>query len=378
VVSAGDLARDHTIVSFPFPAGAGKALTLKDSQGAQIPLHMHPVNGSAIFVLPALAAGQQATYTIEETSAQPAGVTAAVGMDASGEQLFLKQGDKTVFRWTLVADNFRGAQPRDVRAGYIFPLYTPSGRNVADDYQTDHPHMHGIWSAWTYTTFRGHRVDFWNGYDNTGRVDLTEMKGVWSGPVHGGLVASLVHSDITMTPSVAALNEEWIVTVYRTHDAAPPYYVFDIDSSQVTAGNAELVLETYHYGGFGFRGSEQWTDPARVSYLTSERHTRTTGDGQRAKWVAQYGTVDGQVAGYAGFDHPTNFRHPQGLRIHPTNPYWSFTACTQSAGGRFTIAVGMPYRSRYRVVSFDGAADANVLNRLWSDFATPPTVTVMP
>jgi len=378
-VSAGEFDRDHTIVSFSYPEGQGKAMSLTDSQGTEIPLQYSSATGKATFILTSLAAGQTAEYTINELAqALPAGVTATVEPDTAGDQLFLRQGDSKVFRWTLVEDNFRGAQPRDVRAGYIFPLYTPGGLNVADDYQVDHPHMHGIWSAWTLTTFRNHKVDFWNGYDNSGRVDLANMEGIWSGPVSGGLIANLVHSDITTNPSVAALNEKWIVTVYKTHDGAAPYYVFDVDSTQETAGQDPLVLETYHYGGFGYRGSEQWQDPSKVQFLTSEGHNRSNGDGQRARWVAQFGTIDGQVAGYAAFDHPTNFRHPQGLRIHPTNPYWSFTACTQSAGGRFSIEPGSPYKSLYRIVAFDGAADANLLNRLWNDFGSPPMVEILP
>jgi len=283
-----------------------------------------------------------------------------------------------VFRWTLVEDNFRGAQARDVRAGYIFPVYTPTGLNVADDYQVDHPHMHGIWSAWTLTTFRGHKVDFWNGYDNSGRVDLASMAGIWSGPVTAGLVANLIHSDITTSPSVVALNETWIVTVYKTHDGAQPYFVYDIDSTQTAATQDPLILETYTYGGFGFRGSEQWQEPGNVSFLTSEGQDRAAADGQKADWVAQYGTVDGQVAGYAAFDHPTNFRHQQGLRIHPSNPYWAFSACTQGSGGRFQIDPGAPYHSLYRVVAFDGAADAALLDRLYADFGEPPTVEILP
>jgi hypothetical protein len=101
-----------------------------------------------------------------------------------------------------------------------------------------------------------------------------------------------------------------------------------------------------------------------------------SGDGQMARWCAQFGNVDGKMAGYAALDHPTNVRHPQGLRIHPSNPYFSFTATTALKGGRYTI--DKPYLSRYRVVVFESAADAALLNRLWDDFATPPTVVVMP
>lgn len=378
-VSAGSYSRDHSIVSFPYPDGAGKALSLTDGQGVEIPLQFSSTTGKATFILPSLAAGATAEFTINQLDQpMPTGVTVSEEPDTTGNQLFVRIGDKKVFRWTLVEDNFRGAQSRDVRAGYIYPIYTPNGLNVGDDYQADHPHMHGIWSAWTLTTFNGHKVDFWNGYDNSGRVDLAEMNGIWNGPVTGGLVATLVHSDITTNPRTPALNEQWIVTVYKTHEGAQPYFIYDVDSTQTTASSAKLILEQYHYGGFGYRGSEQWLDTTKVRYLSSEGHTRETGDGQRAKWLAQYGTVDGQQGGYAAFDHPTNFRHPQGLRIHPTYPYWSFSACTQSAGGRFEITEGAPYKSLYRIVAFDGDADPALLNQLYNDFGEPPVVEILP
>jgi hypothetical protein len=373
VVSAGTKNRDHTVVAFPFPAGVGKSLALRDMAGAQIPLHMNPVDGNAIFVLPLLAANMTATYTVVELpTALPNAVTAAV--DAN--QLFVSIGTTRIFRWVLVNDNFRNRSANDVRSGYIYPLYTPAGVNVADDYASDHPHMHGLWSAWTSTTFRNHAVDFWNGYANQGHVDLKSMDGAWSGPVHAGLVANIIHNDITVTPPVTVLNEKWVVTVYKTHDGAAPYYLFDIDSVQTTATSDPLILEQYHYGGFGFRGAAEWATAA--SFLTSENQNRTSGDGQNARWCAMYGNVNGKIGGYAGLGHPSNVRAPQGLRIHPSNPYWAFLPTTALKGGRYTIEAGVPYKSRFRIVVFDGNADAALLNRQWDDFATPPTVQVMP
>lgn len=374
VVSAGTLDRDHSIVTFPFPQGMGKYVQLKDEAGNQLPLQMNPLgDGTATFILPSLGQGQQATFTVEEL---PQPLPQTMQAVEENNHLFVKTPASTVFRWTLIEDNFRGAASRDVRKGYIYPVYTPNGLNVADDYQVDHPHMHGIWSAWTSTTFRGHAVDFWNGYAQQGRVDLNSMDGLWSGSVHAGLVANLDHIDITTNPSVVVLKEKWVVTVYKTHDDPAPYFIYDIDSVQETATTDPLVLEQFHYGGFGYRGSEDWQTPSEVAFLTSEGHTRANGDGQNARWCAQYGTVDGQRAGYAAFDHPTNFRHPQGLRIHPTNPYWAFVPITPLKGGRHTLEVGVPYHSLYRIVAFDGDANADLLNKLWDDFATPPTVTV--
>ncbi len=377
VVSAGALARENTVVTFPppFADGLGRNLMLDDGQGNMLPLQVNPVDGNFSFILPALAMGAEASFTIVELTDPFVPTVSAV---QEGEHLFLKQGDTTIFRWTLVYDNFRGAAQRDVRAGYIYPIYTPGGINVGGDYGEDHPHMHGIWSAWTRTTFRGHAVDFWNGYADQGHVDLAGMEAIWSGRVHAGLIANIVHRDITTAPPVDVLAEKWIVTVYNPTPGTP-YYIYDIDSTQQLAGPDPLVLEEYHYGGFGFRGAEEWRlDPNAVAWLTSAGDDRISGDGQNAKWAAQYGTINGQQGGFAGLDHPENFRHPQGLRIHPTNPYWAFVPVTPLKGGRFSIETGDLYRSRYRIVAFDGNADAALLNRLWDDYATPPTVQFTP
>jgi hypothetical protein len=373
VVSAGTKARDHTIVTFPFPAGQGKNVGLKDSQGQSIALQASPADGNFTFILPALAAGQQATYTIEQLAAPAA---AGVTYTTEGNQLYVALGTTRVFRWLLTPDNFRNRSANDVRAGYIYPLYTPSGRNVADDYAEDHPHMHGVWSAWTRTTFRNHQVDFWNGFANQGHVDLRSMDGAWSGSVHAGLIANIIHDDITTTPRVTVLNEKWVVTVYKTHDGTAPYFIFDIDSVQTTATPDPLILDQYHYGGFGFRGAQEWATAA--TFLTSENHSRTSGDGQNARWCAMYGSIGGATGGYAGLGHPSNVRAPQGLRIHPSNPYWAFLPTTALKGGRYTIEPNVPYKSRFRVVTFDGAGNAALLNSLWDDYATPPTVQVMP
>jgi hypothetical protein len=372
-VNAGTKNRDHTPVTFPFPPGAMKNIVLKDPAGAAVQVQASPADGNFTFILPTLAANQQIIYTVEQLpAAPPPGVTQVT----EGNQLFFSVGTTRLFRWTYTADNFRNRAANDVRAGYIYPLYTPAGLNVADDYAEDHPHMHGVWSAWTRTTFRNHAVDFWNGYANQGHVDQKNVEGFWTGQVTGGLIANIVHDDITTTPRVTVLNERWVVTIYKTHDGAAPYFLFDVDSVQNTATTDPLVLEEYHYGGFGYRGAQEWA--TTVSFLTSEGHNRTSGDGQNARWCAMYGAINGRTGGYAGLGHPTNIRAPQGLRIHPSNPYWAFLPTTVLKGGRYTIAAGTPYKSRFRLVVFDGNADAALLNRLWDDFATPPTVTVLP
>jgi hypothetical protein len=85
------------------------------------------------------------------------------------------------------------------------------------------------------------------------------------------------------------------------------------------------------------------------------------------------GLVDDQIVGIAVLDHPGNFRSPQPLRIHPDDPYFNYAP---SQLGRFEIKPGEKFVLRYRYVVADGAPDKAELDRLWTDYATPPQVSV--
>jgi hypothetical protein len=363
VVTAGDLDREGTIVSFPF-TGAGKAYHLLDGRGGVLPLQVHE-NGQAVFVLPSLKAGAQATFTLQEVPPAPAAVTAA--READGVRLDL--GAATVFRYQTQGKLPGGVGQNYLRGGYIHPLYTPANVLVTDDYPGDHRHHHGIWSAWAHTTFEGRHMDFWNMGGGSAKVDFEALSSTWEGPVHAGLHARLVHTDLHGGPKVA-LREEWVVTVYKV-SATPAYYIFDLDSTQTAASASPVNLDQYLYGGFAFRGSAQWRSGA--TFLTSEGKDRGSGDNTTARWCYIGGRVDGKEAGYAVLGHPSNFRAPQPMRINPTDPYFSFSPVKPSG---FPIVEGKPYLSRFRFVVVDGAPDKALFERLWNDYAKPPAVTV--
>jgi hypothetical protein len=80
------------------------------------------------------------------------------------------------------------------------------------------------------------------------------------------------------------------------------------------------------------------------------------------------GAVDGKQAGIAIMTHPSNFRFPEPLRIHPTMPYMVYTP---QFLGSFEIQPGKPHQSRYRFVVHDGELSAEVLERLWRDYTEP-------
>lgn len=374
VVAAGAFDRDHTIVSFEYPAGAGQSLILRGESDVELPVQVDAA-GVATFILPTLASGAEASFTLETPATVPA---AAVTATETGGVVRLAVGSSTVADFITTANAPGGVDATSIRAGYLHPVHTPAGTVVTDDYRDGdsgggHPWHHGIWAAWTQAELNGHVVDFWNSYQNQGSVDLESVDATWAGPVHAGLDAHIVHADL-LDGGSTAINERWVVRAYKTHTEAPPYLVFDLESTQ-TATTPITLLE-WDYGGFAIRGRVEWRDtPANASFLASDGLNRSTGNGQSGRWCFVGGTLAGEVAGVAALGHPANFRGPQKMRIHDTLPYMTFAPVRD---GDFTLEPATPYVTRFRYVTTDGPPDAALFDRLWNDYATPPTVAVTP
>jgi hypothetical protein len=368
-VSAGAHDRRDTLVSFPLPpAGLNVSWVLTGPGGREVPVQV--TGGLAWFTLDELKAGSQKAYalSVRRGAPPPPDLTATRQEDAvrvawkdrpilgyQGGLGVLPEGDvKPVYR--------RGAT--------IPAVYTPAGRLVTDDYPPNHLHHHGIWTAWTKTEYDGRTPDFWNMGAGKGTVVFDQWDEVWSGGVHAGLRTRHRHVDLSGPQPVTALRETWEV---RAYVPGARYGVFDLDVRQTSAAPAPLILPEYHYGGLGVRGARSWDGAANTAFLTSEGKDRSNGHGTRARWCRLSGRVEGAPAGLAILSHPDNFRAPQPMRIHPTEPFFSFAP---SQLGRFEIGLDTPYVARYRFVAFDGDLDAQELDRLWADFATPPQVAV--
>jgi len=372
-LSAGGVDRRGTVVTFPLPtAPSADAYHLEPPAGPSVPLQVGDTR--AWFVLDRLQAGQERTYQIE-----PGAISGMeLGLQQTERTVDISIGDTPVLRyWAKPRPVPPGVDPIYERGGYLHPVRTPSGRVITGDYPDDHKHHHGLWSAWTETRFRGRAPDFWNMGSGTGGVRVMALDSTWSGPVQAGLTARHRYVDRTGPASVTALYEEWTLRVYRvaTGDETPAYRLFDLIVTQTTASSSPLILPEYRYGGVAVRGPNSWHGSDNARFLTSAGHTRAEGNRSRGRWNYFGGTVDGKRAGIAMLGHPTNFRAPQPLRIPPDMPYFTFAP---SQLGQWRIAPGRPYEVRYRFVTFDGPPDPALLDRLWRDYAYPPTVTVQP
>ncbi len=370
-VEAGDFSRIQTIVQVQDPGTLPESPGLEDADGKRLPVQLAD-DGTFSFILPRLDAGGSREFRVVSL-ADGHQETATAGEE--GDHVILSLGDSPVAIYRGGKGEFprEGIDPVFRRGGYLHPLLTPSGGEVTDDYPANHIHHHGVWFTWTKTLFQGRTPDFWNMGQGTGTVEAVSLDHHWSGPVHAGLDASHRHIDLTADDPLPVLDEVWSVRVYAVEDAERPYRLVDFRSEQRMASEAKLELPEYHYGGLGLRGHGSWDGKGNAVFLTSEGITeREQANSRAARWIHMGGGEGEEERGLAILSHPGNFRAPQQVRVHPEEPFLCFAP---QMGGDMEIQHAAAYLSRYRIVTMDGKADAELLERLWNDYAHPPVTS---
>jgi len=374
-VHAGDHDRTATPVSVAIREAPAK-WGLTDAQGTSLPYQLtedHRIE----FRIGHLEKGGSAVYTYGPRSGGSSDPESALIAHYDREVLRFSNNGSDLFAYRIVPPDLSdsGIDPLYRRSGYIHPLKTLKGNLVTDELPPDHLHQNGVFSAWTRTVFDGRETDFWNLKAATGRVDLLSLDHAWEGPVNAGFVARHQFTDLTTGASVPVLIETWTVRAYTPDQRDEGIWFLDLSLDQVSAGRGPLELSEYRYGGFAVRGHRDWLGEEGAQFLTADRVSdRVQANASRSRWCAISGTVGDQIAGLAILDHPSNFRSPQPLRIHPTMPYFCYAPPQE---GPFTIAVDQPYHASYRIIVFDGKPDPTAIDRLWTDFADPPGIEVV-
>ncbi len=374
-VHARDRNRTGALCELALPAFKGRTLNLRMKDGTRLPLQVD-AQGRATFILPRLAKGKSVVLELE-TEAAP--TKRQVLVTRQGRKLRMAFDGNVIAEYQAEAAELPRQEIKPVyrRGGYLHPVFTPKGKLVTDDFPLQHTHHHGIWFPWTKTVFEGRQPDFWNMGSGKAKVDFVKLDATWSGPVHGGFRARHRFEDLTVKPAKPVLEETWEVRVYAAPDSPNAGWIFDLTSTQTCAGPSPLLLPQYRYGGLGVRGNRAWDHAADnpTQYLTANGVSdRVAAHATRARWCYIGGTVDGTQAGVAILGHPKNFRAPQPMRVHPSEPFFNFAP---QQFGAMAIRPGEKYVSRYRFVTLDGAPNAAELHRLWGDFADPPRVSTI-
>jgi len=373
-VNAGEFDRSEAIVMVSLPDGVDPgSYEMISVNGTHAIVQVDQAN-NGWFILDNLAAGDTDSFTFSVNSGIDISEEDGVIHLVNDNTISFQTGDKKIFSY-FFGENDPPAEldERYRRGGYIHPVYSPNRVQLTNHLNTDqHPHQLGIWSAWTSTEYQGRNPDFWNFHNDSGWVEGPDtLIAAWKGPVHAGFRGMHYFWDLTSGVPELVLNEEWETRVYPViHDEK--YLVFDISITQNANTDSTLKLLEYHYGGLAFRGHADWDKPENVNFLTSEGLNRD-GNATRARWTHIGGYSNGNLAGITIMDHPENVRHPQPVRIHPEMAYFNY-APTQL--GELLIEPGSPYKAVYRFVTYDGNPDPAELDRMWYDFAYPPTVSV--
>ncbi|HEU0010027.1 MAG TPA: PmoA family protein [Verrucomicrobiae bacterium] len=381
-LDAGDFDRRDTPVSFSVESNIKGHRFLKAGDRL-FPLQINETNAS--FFPDPLKRGSQATFEFAVGEPQHK-YASSIGATRQNQTVQFtrteagrRSGDvmsKPLFTYQAEPGEFPRANIKELfrRGAYLHPIRTLSGKVITDDFPPNHIHHHGIWWAWTNTEFDGRKPDFWNMGDGKGRVDFVTLERHWSGPVHAGFSSRHRFVDLTGPKQVEVLTETWTVTAYAQADSQRRWWLFDLVSEQRCATTNTLKLPENLYGGLGLRGSWAWNGATNMNFLTSEGETdRVKGNKQRGRWCDMWGLLDGEPAGIAVLCHPSNFRFPQPMRLHPTEPFFNFAP--QQAGD-MAIKPGETYVSRYRFIVHDGEMTKSEIDRLWNDYAQPPVVKV--
>lgn len=295
--------------------------------------------------------------------------TARLSLEEDTNSITLKQGSQSILRYNKSLQKAPdGIDSMNERSGYIHPIFTPSGHIATGDFSEDHPHQHGLFMAWTNTTYRGQFVDFWNPKEKVGRVEFAETLETQTADEHVSFTVSHKHIATLGGVEEQVLTETWTVTARQSSGDS---FLFDVESSQQLVGDDPLVLNEYRYGGMALRGSNEWTAiPANpegtCDFLTSEGHERIEGNHTKARWVTMSGIIGSESASITVLNHSSNFRSPQTVRIHPKMPYFVFSPMVE---GPFSIEPGETYTSRYRYLITSSQPDPDWIEKQWQEYA---------
>ena len=331
----------------------------------------------------ALKSGEKYDYEIyaEDTPEAPDRFLARKDKDHitvfSGEQEVLR------YRHSLI-EAPEGTNPLYRRQGaYIHPLFSPAGKTLTEIQPEDHYHHYGIWNPWTRTIFEGRPVDFWNLADGQGTVRYAGTLATWSGPLYGGFRVHHEHIDFTAPGAdKTALNEIWEVGVWSTEIDDRPVWVIDYVFTLNCATDSAVMLSEYRYGGgLGFRATDAWTRYTST-VITSEGNTRKDADATNARWCMMEGsTGEGMRSGVVIMSHPANRSYPEPMRVWPEDEaggigylFFEFTPIRQQ---EWQLLPGREYVLQYRMISFDGDLDKDLIDNFWYHYAYPPIVSMI-
>ncbi len=321
------------------------------------------------FILPPLAAGRTAIYSLERRRIQDS--------DYSRGIWFRPRRDSVEV--LLDQDNFAGYRVDSGTKPIIHPLVGPTNDPYTRAYPMylvpgedhDHPHQRSCW----FTHGKVNGIDFWSEVGKCGSIKQTSRQVT----VEGLVLARLATKNDWLGPDGKVVcRDDRTVTFYRTHDSRVIDFEFTIHASDgpVTFGDTKE-------GMFGIRVASSMN----VTRKTGGRITNAEGLvdekawGQASPWVDYVGPVHEKMVGIAVLNRPDSFRFPTTWHVRTyglfaANPF-GWHDFGKPERGDYTVPDGKSVTFGYRVILHAGDTKAAGIDRAFSAYAKPLVVEVV-
>ncbi len=264
-----------------------------------------------------------------------------------------------------------GVDPAFGRSGFIHPLWSPGGQVLTRIQPPDHYHHYGIWNPWTRVRYDGHDYDLWNLADRKGTVRFAGFANRQSAGDMAELAVRHEHVAFVAPDTELVILDE--LQTIRVHRPAGDRYRMDLVIELTPATDKPVELPEYRYGGFGWRATGAW-HAGNSEILASEGQDRSTADNTTGRWFLAQGDAGGEWAGALVMSHPSNFNHPEPLRIWPAGQeggdVFATFAPTRNTG--WTLEPGRTYTRTYRFLVYDGRLGREAAESAWREFAATP------
>ncbi len=248
------------------------------------------------------------------------------------------------------------------RAGYVHPLYSLDGTVITEDFPEDHPHHHGIFSAWHQILLNDSMIaDGWTSENISWEVTETKTERVEKGIVLDSEVLWKTPDGGTSKPIV---SEHITITV---HESTGQRRVIDYDFSLTALVDHVRIggsADNKGYGGFSLRLKlpENINFAARDGDVEPQIEQLAVGP-----WMNMTGSFDGtaEKSGVLVFSHPSNPGHPQPwiLRKQKSMQNAAFP-------GKTPVDIGKDgLHFRYRVVLHRDAPGRDAIEATYEEYA---------
>ena len=308
-------------------------------------------------------------FLIGCTSAQKTSDSPTLSFEKEDGVLMIKDGDRDLLGYhfeTMYPP--AGVDSSFKRSAFIHPLNSPHGQVLTRVQPPDHYHHYGIWNPWTHVLFEGDTLDFWNLAKKHGTVQFAEFDTLMTTSDEAMFRVKEEHVVFRDSANIVALNETKTIRISEVTEDA---YVFDLQIDYQCASESPFLVLEYRYEGFGWRTTEEWNNQ-NSEVFTDQVDTRAEVDGTTGRWCVVQGELSNEYGGAVMMSHPSNFNHPEPLRVWPVDMYNRgdlFASFTTTKNTDWLFQPGNTYTLNYRLLVFNGKMTKEKAEAAWQKFS---------